>query len=61
MQKQGQDITPSYGTIYLAKKNINIPIGVATYQLRNTLPEEMKEMLPEPEEIVKRLKVFEKL
>ena len=42
-------------------KNINMPIGVATYQLRNTLPEEMKEMLPEPEEIVKRLKVFEKL
>lgn len=44
-----------------ALKNINMPIGVATYQLRNTLPEEMKEMLPEPEEIVKRLKVFEKL
>lgn len=42
-------------------ENINMPIGVATYQLRNTLPEEMKEMLPEPEEIVKRLKVFEKL
>ena len=44
-----------------ALKNINMPIGVATYQLRNTLPEEMKEMLPEPEEIVKRLKLFEKL
>ena len=25
-----------------ALKNINAPIGVATYQLRNTLPEEMK-------------------
>lgn len=35
-------------------------VGVATYQLRNTLPEEMKAMLPEPEEIVKRLRIFEK-
>lgn len=42
-----------------ALKNINAPIGVATYQLRNTLPEEMKEMLPEPEEIVKRLRLFD--
>ncbi len=37
-----------------------MPIGVSTYQLQNTLPEEMKEMLPEPEEIVRRLKLFEK-
>ena len=43
-----------------ALKQINAPIGVATYQLRNTLPEEMKAMLPEPEEIVKRLRIFEK-
>ena len=42
-----------------ALKNINAPIGVATYQLRNTLPEEMKAMLPEPKEIVKRLRIFE--
>ena len=34
-----------------ALKNINAPIGVATYQLRNTLPEEMKALLPEPEDI----------
>lgn len=38
-----------------------MPIGVATYPLRNTLPKEMKEMLPEPEEIMKRLKLFDKL
>lgn len=43
-----------------ALKQIGAPIGVATYQLRNTLPEEMKAMLPEPEEIVKRLRIFEK-
>lgn len=42
-----------------ALKQTSAPIGVATYQLRNTLPEDMKEMLPEPEEIVKRLKIFE--
>ncbi len=42
-----------------ALRQINAPIGVATYQLRNTLPEEMKAMLPEPEEIIKRLKIFE--
>ncbi len=40
-------------------KNINAPIGVATYQLRNTLPEEMKALLSEPEAIVRRLKIFE--
>ena len=43
-----------------ALKQIDAPIGAATYQLRNTLPEEMKAMLPEPEEIVKRLRIFEK-
>lgn len=42
-----------------ALKQVNAPIGVATYQLRNTLPEDMKAMLPEPEEIVKRLRIFE--
>ena len=42
-----------------ALKQTNAPIGVATYQLQNTLPEEMKSMLPEPEEIIKRLKIFE--
>ena len=43
-----------------ALKNINAPIGVAAYQLRNTLLEEMKAMLQEQEEIVKRLQIFEK-
>lgn len=44
-----------------ALKQTNAPIGVATYQLRNTLPEDMKTMLPEPEEIVKRLKIFKEI
>lgn len=42
-----------------ALKQSNAPIGVATYRLSNSLPEEMKEMLPEPEEIVRRLGIFE--
>lgn len=42
-----------------ALKQTNAPIGVATYQLRNTLPDEMKAMLPDPEEIVKMLRLFE--
>lgn len=42
-----------------ALKNINVPICMAAYQLRNTLPEEMKAMLPEPEKIVKSLRIFE--
>lgn len=44
-----------------ALKQSNVPIGVATYQLSNSLPENMKTMLPEPEEIAKRLKIFEKI
>lgn len=43
-----------------ALKQSSAPIGVATYQLSNSLPENMKEMLPEPEEIARRLKIFEK-
>jgi hypothetical protein len=43
-----------------ALKQSNVPIGVATYKLSESLPEDMKEMLPEPEEIVRKLKVFEK-
>lgn len=42
-----------------ALKQFNVPIGVATYQLSRSLPEGMREMLPEPEEIVKRLRIFE--
>lgn len=44
-----------------ALKQSNVPIGVATYQLHNSLPEDMKELLPDPEEIVERLKIFEKM
>ena len=42
-----------------ALKQSNVPIGVATYKLSDSLPEDMKELLPEPEEIVRRLKIFE--
>lgn len=42
-----------------ALKQSNVPIGVATYKLSDSLPEDMKEMLPELEEIVERLKIFQ--
>lgn len=42
-----------------ALKQSNAPIGVATYRLSNSVPEDMKEMLPAPEEIAERLKIFE--
>jgi hypothetical protein len=41
-----------------ALKQTSAPIGVATYQLRTTLPEDMKAMLPEPDEIARRLGIF---
>lgn len=42
-----------------ALKRMNAPIGVATYQLSASLPDNMKELLPTPEEIIKKLKIFE--
>ena len=35
------------------------PIGIATYKIRDTLPEKMKDLLPSPEEIKKRLEGLE--
>lgn len=42
-----------------ALKRSNAPIGVATYRLSTSLPDNMKELLPDPEEIIKKLKIFE--
>lgn len=39
-----------------ALKDSDKPIGVATYKIRNTLPDKMKNLLPSPEEIIDRLK-----
>jgi len=44
-----------------ALKKSNVPIGVATYQVSSSLPEYMKNLLPKPEEIVQRLKLFEEI
>jgi len=40
-------------------KDTNKPIGVATYKLLGTLPDDMKALLPSPEEIAEHLKVFD--
>ncbi len=42
-----------------ALKQSNAPIGVATYRLSRSLPNEMLKLLPTPEEIAKRLKIFD--
>jgi len=42
-----------------ALKRTDVPIGIATYQLSPSLPEAMKDFLPEPEEIIRRLKILE--
>ena len=42
-----------------ALKNATVPMGVATYRVSDKLPKEMKDLLPGPDEIVKRLRIFE--
>ena len=42
-----------------ALKRADAPIGVATYAQYNTLPEDMKALLPSPEEIAERLTVLD--
>ena len=64
-----EDENSSIGIIICKNKNrtvveyalndSNKPIGVATYRMRNTLPEKMKNLLPSPEEIKKRLEGLE--
>ncbi|MCD8201890.1 MAG: PDDEXK nuclease domain-containing protein [Clostridia bacterium] len=61
---------PSIGIIVCKNKNktvveytlerTNAPMGVSTYQLKNTLPDNLKDMLPSPEEIANILTVFDK-
>lgn len=61
-----EDENPPIGIIICKSKNRTIveyalndtdkPIGVATYQIIDSLPEKMKDLLPSPEEIEKRLK-----
>ena len=42
-----------------ALKESNQPIGVATYQIVSTLPQELKEQLPAPEQIARLLERIE--
>jgi hypothetical protein len=61
-QVRQEDENPSIGIILCKEKNRTIveyalhdarkPIGVATYEITNTLPRELKGQLPQPEEIV---------
>ena len=61
-----EDENPPIGIIICKSKNRTVveyalndsdkPIGVATYQIIDSLPEKMKDLLPSPEEIENRLK-----
>lgn len=42
-----------------ALKNIGKPIGVSSYQISNTLPEDLKSLLPSPDEIEKRVALLD--
>ena len=60
---------PSIGIIICKSKNRTVveyalksvakPIGVSTYNLSNTLPDNMKNLLPTPEEIIQRLSILD--
>jgi len=60
------DENPSIGIVICKEKNrtiveyalkdVNKPIGVATYKIRKTLPAELKKYLPAPKEIEEKLK-----
>jgi hypothetical protein len=42
-----------------ALKDSNKPIGVSTYQIVSTVPQELKNQLPDPEQVAKLLEGFE--
>ncbi|MCP4461150.1 MAG: DUF1016 domain-containing protein [Cytophagales bacterium] len=66
--KRTEDENPSIGiiickeknrtTVEYALKDMNSPMGVASYTIKEKLPESMKELLPSPEEITKSLEGF---
>jgi YhcG PDDEXK nuclease domain len=63
------DENPSIGIILCKSKNKTIveyalresnkPIGVATYQIVSTVPQELKNQLPAPEQLAKLLQGIE--
>jgi len=65
------DENPSIGIIICKEKNrtrveytlktANVPIGVATYSFHETLPENMRSLLPSPDEIAKIVRGFDGL
>lgn len=42
-------------TVEYALKDMNSPMGIASYKIREDLPENLKKLLPSPEEIAERL------
>lgn len=42
-----------------ALKDIGKPLGVSAYQISNKLPEDLKSLLPSPDEIEKRMELLD--
>jgi len=69
--KKMPDENPSIGIIICkgksrtiveyALKTADVPIGVATYGMYNTLPDNLKDLLPTPDEIAGRLEILNPL
>ncbi len=65
-----EDENPSIGIILCKEKKRTIveyalhdarkPIGVATYEIRSTLPKDLQGQLPSPEEIIALMEGIEK-
>lgn len=48
-------VNPKKTIVEYALKESNKPIGVATYRIVSTLPEELKGLLPSPEQVARLL------
>jgi hypothetical protein len=44
-----------FTTVEFALKDVNKPIGVATYSITKSLPKELRAFFPAPEELIKRV------
>ena len=68
-QVKMENENPSIGIIICKEKNRTVveyalansdkPIGIATYKIHDSLPEQMKDLLPSPEEIKNRLEMLD--
>jgi hypothetical protein len=56
-----QSLVAEIGCVEYALKNANQPIGVATFSIETTLPDELKKLLPSPELLEKHFHLIERI